>query len=66
MEGSAKCTPFEINILAARAVQATGNGQTALNDLFFFHHGDIPQGPSQQDIPGAPKAEAEACCYTGC
>ncbi|XP_077531040.1 uncharacterized protein LOC144143104 [Haemaphysalis longicornis] len=34
VEGSAKCTPFEINILAARAVQATGNGQTALNDLF--------------------------------
>lgn len=34
MSGTAKCNPFEINILAARAVQSTGNGQTALNDLF--------------------------------
>lgn len=32
--GSATCNPFEINILAARAVQSTGNGQTALNDIF--------------------------------
>ncbi|KAH7959680.1 hypothetical protein HPB49_013037 [Dermacentor silvarum] len=34
VSGTAKSNPFEINILAARAVQSTGNGQTALNDLF--------------------------------
>lgn len=34
VEGSANWKPFEINILAARAVQATGNGQTALNNPF--------------------------------
>lgn len=32
--GAAKCTPFEVNILAARAMQSTGNGQAALNDVF--------------------------------
>lgn len=32
--GSANCNPFEINVLAARAVQSSGNGQTALNDIF--------------------------------
>lgn len=29
-----KVNPFAINILAARAMQATGNRQTALNDIF--------------------------------
>lgn len=28
------CKPFEINVLAARAYASTGNGQTALNDIF--------------------------------
>ncbi|KAH7959532.1 hypothetical protein HPB49_011646 [Dermacentor silvarum] len=32
--GAAKCTPFEVNILAARAMQSIGNGQAALNDVF--------------------------------
>lgn len=32
--GTANCNPFEINVLAARAVQSTGNGQTVLNDIF--------------------------------
>ncbi|KAH7937041.1 hypothetical protein HPB49_007558 [Dermacentor silvarum] len=34
VSGTAKSNPFEINIFAVRAVQSTGNGQTALNDLF--------------------------------
>lgn len=34
VKGHATCNPFEINILAARAMQSTGNGQTALNDIF--------------------------------
>ncbi|KAH9380598.1 hypothetical protein HPB48_018795 [Haemaphysalis longicornis] len=29
-----KVNPFIVNILAARAMQATGNGQTAVNDVF--------------------------------
>ncbi|XP_077500045.1 uncharacterized protein LOC144110831 [Amblyomma americanum] len=28
------CNPFEVNVLAARAAASTGNGQTALNDIF--------------------------------
>ncbi|CAN7980517.1 unnamed protein product, partial [Ixodes pacificus] len=34
VEGPSKINPFEINVLAACAMQATGNGQTALNDIF--------------------------------
>lgn len=34
VNGDAKVNPFAINILAARAMQATGNRQTALNDIF--------------------------------
>ncbi|CAN8019459.1 unnamed protein product, partial [Ixodes persulcatus] len=34
VEGPNKINPFEINVLAACAMQATGNGQTALNDIF--------------------------------
>lgn len=34
VEGSVNWKPFEINILAARAVQTTGNGHTAFYDLF--------------------------------
>ncbi|KAM7295256.1 hypothetical protein ISCGN_024761, partial [Ixodes scapularis] len=32
--GEANCNPFAINLLAARAMQGSGNGQTALNDIF--------------------------------
>lgn len=32
--GNATCNPFEVNVLAARAVMSTGNGQTVLNDIF--------------------------------
>lgn len=32
--GGDKISPFAVNILAARAMQATGNRQTALNDVF--------------------------------
>lgn len=34
VNGDKKVNPFAINILAARAMQATGNRQTALNDIF--------------------------------
>lgn len=34
LPGPANCSPFEINVLAARVMQSTGNGQTALNDIF--------------------------------
>lgn len=34
VEGPSKINPFEINVLAGCAMQATGNGQTALNDIF--------------------------------
>ncbi|XP_077494020.1 uncharacterized protein LOC144104733 [Amblyomma americanum] len=33
-EGSQKINPFAVNILAARAMQSTGNRRTALNDVF--------------------------------
>lgn len=33
-QGSQKVNPFAVNILAARAMQSTGNRQTALNDVF--------------------------------
>lgn len=33
-QGSQKISPFTVNILAARAMQSTGNRQTALNDVF--------------------------------
>lgn len=34
VSGKAKLRPFVINILAERAMQSTGNGQTAMNDIF--------------------------------
>lgn len=34
VQSEKKCNPFEINILAGRAMLATGNGQTAMNDIF--------------------------------
>lgn len=34
-EVTPNCNSFEINILTARALQITGNGQNALNDIFF-------------------------------
>lgn len=34
VEGPKTCNPFEINMLACRAMLSTGNGQTALNDIF--------------------------------
>lgn len=34
VNGDKKVNPFVINILTARAMQATGNRQTALNDIF--------------------------------
>ncbi|CAN8029862.1 unnamed protein product [Ixodes persulcatus] len=33
VDGDAKCNPFEVNVLATRAVLSTGNGQTVLNDF---------------------------------
>lgn len=32
--GEPKANPFSVNVLAARAMQATGNRQTAFNDIF--------------------------------
>lgn len=34
VDGSQKVNPFAVNILAARAMQTTGNRQAALNDIF--------------------------------
>lgn len=34
IEGPKTCNPFEVNILAMRAMLSTGNGQTAMNDIF--------------------------------
>ncbi|XP_075550753.1 uncharacterized protein LOC142584524 [Dermacentor variabilis] len=34
VDGTQKVNPFIVNVLAARAMQATGNRQTALNDVF--------------------------------
>lgn len=34
VDGDQKINPFTVNLLAARAMQATGNRQTALNDVF--------------------------------
>ncbi|KAH7954497.1 hypothetical protein HPB49_019203 [Dermacentor silvarum] len=34
IRGEQKSNPFVVNVLAARAMQATGNRQTALNDVF--------------------------------
>ncbi|CAN8001432.1 unnamed protein product [Ixodes pacificus] len=34
VKGDQRINPFAVNILAARAMQSTGNQQTALNDVF--------------------------------
>ncbi|XP_077516734.1 uncharacterized protein LOC144127628 [Amblyomma americanum] len=34
VDGEKKCNPFELNILASRAMLSTGNAQTAMNDIF--------------------------------
>lgn len=34
VRGEPKANPFSVNVLAARAMQATGNRQTAFNDIF--------------------------------
>lgn len=33
-ETKKRCNPFDINILAGRAMLSNGNSQTAMNDLF--------------------------------
>ncbi|XP_049521739.1 uncharacterized protein LOC125944722 [Dermacentor silvarum] len=34
VDGEKTCNPFEINMLATRAMLSSGNGQTAMNDIF--------------------------------
>ncbi|XP_070391208.1 uncharacterized protein [Dermacentor albipictus] len=34
VDGKKTCNPFDINLLATRAMMSTGNGQTAMNDVF--------------------------------
>lgn len=34
IDSAKRCNPFEVNILAGRAMLSTGNGETAMNDIF--------------------------------
>lgn len=62
--GTAKCRPFKINLLASRALQSTGNGQTALNDVFSamgvshrgLHHKTYQSHLKDKFMPAATKA----------
>lgn len=63
--GSANCNPFEINLLAACAVQSTGNGQTALNNIFSaieFPHKGMHNKAYQNNLKSKPNPAATRAC----
>ncbi|KAH7981469.1 hypothetical protein HPB49_024445 [Dermacentor silvarum] len=65
MSTMAKSNPFVINILAACAVQSTGNGQTALNDLFSamgISHRSLHHKTYQGHLKGSLNPAAMEAC----
>ncbi|KAH9369087.1 hypothetical protein HPB48_016730 [Haemaphysalis longicornis] len=65
LPGPANCNPFEINVLAARAMQSTGNGQTALNDIFSslgISHGGLHNKTFQHYLRAKLNPAARSAC----
>ncbi|KAH8032153.1 hypothetical protein HPB51_023297 [Rhipicephalus microplus] len=66
--GTKTCNPFEVNLLASRAMVATGNGQTKMNDIFAtmgishrgMHHKTFQRHLKNTLAPAATRAAESA------
>lgn len=73
VDGAKTCNPFEVNLLAARAMVATGNGQTKMNDIFAMmgishrgmHHKTYQRHLKSTLAPAATRAAESALKVCG-
>lgn len=61
VDSAKRCNPFEVNILASRAMLSTGNDQTAMNDIFAAM--GLSGRAMHKKTSGSPEKHPTACCH---